>query len=148
LAEKTKTSIDDLLVLRVKKYLIPILYFAAFYFNIKILYLNDFLTKVINMLIFAFITVILTMFVSSAAVFFFNKYLDNKLKGSSSKLTLKWINGITKTLIWGIALILFFDNIGFKINSLITGLGIGGIAIAFAAQSVLTDIFLFYHDFI
>ena len=38
-------------------------------------------------------------------------------------------------------LILFLDNIGVKISSLITGLVIGGIAIAFAAQAILVDVF-------
>ena len=34
-AEKTKTIIDDLLVRGIRKYLMPIIYFTAFYLNTK-----------------------------------------------------------------------------------------------------------------
>ena len=142
-AEKTKTSFDDLLVMGIKKYLMPIIYFAAVYLNTTILYLNPTLAKIIHTVILAFITVYGAMFVSSVVVLLFNKYSENRIKYANNKLALKCIIGIAKTVIWGIALILFLDNIGFKINSLVTGLGIGGIAIAFAAQSILADVFCF-----
>ena len=40
-----------------------------------------------------------------------------------------------------VVLLLGLDNLGFKITPLLTGLGIGGIAIALAVQSVLGDVF-------
>ena len=146
-AKKTKTSIYNLLIRGVKKYLLPIIYFAVIYLNTKILYLNPTMTKIIDTVILTFITVIGAMFASSVAVFIFNKYWDNKIKDTNNKLALKWIVGITKAVIWGIALILYLDNIGVKINSLITGLGIGGVALAFAAQFILADIFCFFTIF-
>ena len=142
-ANKTKTPLDDLLVLGIRKYLMPITYLGAFYLTAKVLYFNPALIKIINTAILAFILVIGAMFASSVAAFLFNKYFGNKVKGSNNKLALKWITGITRAVIWSIATILFLDNIGFKINSLIAGLGIGGIALAFAAQAVLADIFCF-----
>ncbi|NLI55091.1 MAG: mechanosensitive ion channel family protein, partial [Clostridiales bacterium] len=68
-------------------------------------------------------------------------------KDESGQLAVKWMARIAKILIWALALILFLDNIGVKITSLVTGLGIGGVAIAFAAQNVLTDIFCFFTIF-
>lgn len=146
-AQKTKTTVDDLIVRGIKRYLMPIVYFTAFYLNTKILYISNTLAQIINMVIFAFITVIGAMFISSVGTFLFSKYFESKTKDTSNKLALKWISGITKAVIWGIALILFLDNIGVKINSLITGLGIGGIAIAFAAQAILADVFCFFTIF-
>ncbi|MBV9344373.1 MAG: mechanosensitive ion channel family protein [Gammaproteobacteria bacterium] len=43
-------------------------------------------------------------------------------------------------LIWGIAVLLALDNLGVQIRPLLAGLGIGGIAIALAVQSVLSDL--------
>jgi small-conductance mechanosensitive channel len=40
-----------------------------------------------------------------------------------------------------VVLLVGLDNLGFKITPLLTGLGIGGIAIALAIQSVLSDLF-------
>lgn len=146
-AQKTKTSNVALLLRSIKKNILPIMYIATIYLNTKILYLNPILTKIMYMIVLAVITVIGAMFISSVLVFAFNKYLETKTKDTNNKLALKWISGIIKVVIWGIALILFLDNIGVKINSLIAGLGIGGIAIALAAQTILSDVFCFFTIF-
>lgn len=39
---------------------------------------------------------------------------------------------------------LLLDNLGFKISTVIAGLGIGGIAVALAAQAVLGDLFSYF----
>ena len=54
------------------------------------------------------------------------------------------ISGFTKLvrfLIWTIFLLLALDNLGVNITALVAGLGIGGLAIALAAQSILGDLF-------
>ncbi|MEG6508160.1 mechanosensitive ion channel family protein [Methyloligella sp. 2.7D] len=43
--------------------------------------------------------------------------------------------------IWTLALLLILDNVGFDVTALIAGLGIGGVAVALAAQNVLGDLF-------
>jgi len=42
---------------------------------------------------------------------------------------------------WVLVLLLVLDNLGVQVTALVAGLGIGGIAIALAAQSVLGDLF-------
>lgn len=36
------------------------------------------------------------------------------------------------------------DNLGFKITTVIAGLGIGGVAVALAAQAILGDLFNYF----
>lgn len=43
--------------------------------------------------------------------------------------------------IWSLAMLLALDNLGVDITALVAGLGIGGIAIAFALQNILGDLF-------
>jgi small-conductance mechanosensitive channel len=43
-------------------------------------------------------------------------------------------------LVWGIAGLLALDNLGIEIKPLLAGLGIGGIALALAVQTVLSDL--------
>lgn len=43
--------------------------------------------------------------------------------------------------VWSLALLVALQNLGFEITALIAGLGIGGVAIAFALQNILGDIF-------
>ncbi|MFC1599390.1 mechanosensitive ion channel family protein, partial [Candidatus Omnitrophota bacterium] len=51
---------------------------------------------------------------------------------------------VSKFLIWGLAIIFFLDNLGFKVSTVIAGLGIGGVAVALAAQAVLGDLFSYF----
>ena len=43
-------------------------------------------------------------------------------------------------IIWGVAALLALDNLGVRIRPLLAGLGIGGIALALAVQTVLADL--------
>lgn len=46
-----------------------------------------------------------------------------------------------KALIWLAAALFVLSNLGFNVTSMLAGLGIGGIAVALAAQAVLGDLF-------
>jgi small-conductance mechanosensitive channel len=46
-----------------------------------------------------------------------------------------------RVLIWAVLLLVALDQIGFDITALVAGLGIGGVAVALAVQSVLGDLF-------
>ena len=146
-AKKDNTPIDYFLVRGFRKYILPITYLAVINLTTKILNFSPFMTKIIDTVIMAVIAIIGAMFVSSVAVFIFNKYWENKTKDVNNELALNWIGGIAKVVIWSIALLLFLDNIGFKVTSLVAGLGIGGLALAFASQAILADIFCFFTIF-
>ena len=51
---------------------------------------------------------------------------------------------VIKLIVWGVAISFFLDNMGFKISAVIAGLGIGGVAVALAAQAVLGDLFSYF----
>jgi small-conductance mechanosensitive channel len=57
---------------------------------------------------------------------------------------LTWLGGVEwagKIIIWAIALLIGLENLGVDVTGLVAGLGIGGIAVALAAQSILGDLF-------
>jgi small-conductance mechanosensitive channel len=49
--------------------------------------------------------------------------------------------GFAQGIVWVLAAVFFFDNIGVRITAVLAGLGVGGIAVALAAQTVLSDLF-------
>ncbi len=51
------------------------------------------------------------------------------------------VSMLAKILLWSFGLIFVLSNLGIEVTSLIAGLGIGGVAIAFALQGVLSDLF-------
>ncbi len=48
---------------------------------------------------------------------------------------------IARVTVWAFVILLVLDNLGFNITTLIAGLGVGGIAVAMASQSILADLF-------
>jgi small-conductance mechanosensitive channel len=51
------------------------------------------------------------------------------------------IGFVARATIWALVLMLTLDNLGIEIKPLLAGLGIGGIAVALAAQNILGDLF-------
>ncbi len=143
--EKAQKPYGEWLLSGIKRYILPSAYFAMFYYSTRILTLDAKLIKLVGCVSTMFAVVMGAMLLSSLAAYFFEKL--SRGKDESGALAIKWLLRIAKGIIWGLALILFLDNIGVKITSLVTGLGIGGVAIAFAAQSALTDIFCFFTIF-
>ncbi|MBU1133767.1 MAG: mechanosensitive ion channel family protein, partial [Candidatus Omnitrophica bacterium] len=74
----------------------------------------------------------------------FKFYWSGRSKDASLERSLKGILGVVKVIVWGLAIVFFLDNLGFKISSVIAGLGIGGVAVALAAQAVLKDLFSYF----
>ena len=48
---------------------------------------------------------------------------------------------IVRVTVWAIVFLLVLDNLGVNITALVAGLGVGGIAVALAAQNILGDLF-------
>ena len=64
-----------------------------------------------------------------------NAELDSMLTGSMDVIL--FCAGL---IIWAMAMLLALDNLGVQIKPLLAGLGIGGIAVALAVQTVLSDV--------
>lgn len=48
---------------------------------------------------------------------------------------------VARVAVWAFVLLLILDNLGVNITALVAGLGVGGIAVALAAQNILSDLF-------
>lgn len=55
--------------------------------------------------------------------------------------TIRALQSVSTFAVWTIAILLVLENLGIHVSALVAGLGIGGIAIALAIQSVLGDLF-------
>jgi len=62
-------------------------------------------------------------------------------KDPASVTTLNVLNFIGKIVLWSLVLLLVLDNLGVNITALVAGLGVGGIAVALAVQTILGDLF-------
>lgn len=56
-------------------------------------------------------------------------------------MTMNVIGIAVKVVLWSMVLLLALDNLGVDVTALVAGLGVGGVAVALAAQSILGDLF-------
>jgi small-conductance mechanosensitive channel len=143
-ADKTNTNLDDLLVKAVEKSLIPVVYFALFYAALHTLNLSaDFKTG-LNIATKIIITFFVVRTIISALSYALKSYAKKSEDSEKREKQLRGISGLINLVIWFIALLFLLDNFGVQISAVIAGLGIGGIAIALAAQAVLGDLFSYF----
>jgi small-conductance mechanosensitive channel len=62
---------------------------------------------------------------------------------AASATTLASLGVLIKIMVWLIILLVILQNLGVNVTALLAGVGIVGIALAFAAQSILADLFSF-----
>lgn len=62
-------------------------------------------------------------------------------KDAASVTTVTALGFLAKLVLWSLVILLSLDNVGVNVTALVAGLGIGGIAVALAAQNVLGDLF-------
>jgi len=60
---------------------------------------------------------------------------------AASATTVGALRFLGKLVLWAILLLLALDNLGINVTALVTGLGIGGVAVALALQNILGDVF-------
>ena len=60
---------------------------------------------------------------------------------AASATTVGALHFLAKLVLWVLLLLLALDNLGVNVTALVTGLGIGGIAVALALQNILGDVF-------
>ena len=73
---------------------------------------------------------------------FVTEYAKIKSNDSSNKTALNSLGVIVRLIVWVIVILLALDNLpNVKITSLITSLGIAGIAVGLAVQKILEDLF-------
>jgi len=92
----------------------------------------------------AVLTIVVVRIVTRIASYGIKIYCLRKGSDELLERSLNGIFNVFKVIAWGLAIVFFLDNLGFKISSVIAGLGIGGVAVALAAQAVLGDVFSYF----
>ncbi|GMQ95273.1 MAG: mechanosensitive ion channel family protein [Patescibacteria group bacterium] len=141
LAEKTETDIDDTLVSIVRSLRPPFYSFLAFYAALYFLVLGNTLKKAIDVVLVVWIVVQIVIATQILIDYIVRKRFSGEGAEDGTKGAVSFISGLLKATLWVIGGMLVLSNLGININSLIAGLGIGGIAIAFALQNILGDLF-------
>jgi small-conductance mechanosensitive channel len=139
-----KSTLFQFLDNAIDKTIIPIIYILVFYIALNNLDLPAKVNKYIQVLIVIAATFFGLKFFVNLISFFIEIYFINKENDISKIKNLQGVLIIFKVLIWGLGFILILDNLGYKVSTILAGLGIGGIAVALAAQTIFKDLFSYF----
>jgi small-conductance mechanosensitive channel len=73
--------------------------------------------------------------------YYVQRYVTLHTRDGSSITTFKAIGVVTRLTVWIILGVIALSQMGIEIKPLLTGLGIGGLAVALAVQNILGDLF-------
>ncbi len=139
--DKRKKSLKTVLIEFVLSIKTSLYLFTAFVLSLLVLpTVNDQLFRILQIVLSIWITIRLVIGIQ----LFIDYILRRKLLDDSdpgTEVAAKNMGTIFKVLLWIVVILFFLSNFGVEVTSLIAGLGVGGVAIAFALQNVLEDLF-------
>lgn len=143
-ADSTATNIDNLLLEITEKNVYPYLYYLVFLAAARYL---DLPARVL-IIVDGIGKILLTIFVTRSVLQILRHIFETKLlktsEGNHYRKELSGLFRIVSFIIWSIGALLLLDNLGIKITTLVAGMGIGGVAVALAAQAILGDLFAYF----
>lgn len=143
-AEKTETTLDDFLIKGIEKSIVPLLYYGAFYAAVTSLTLNPQTKRIVDIVSLVLLTFFIVRFISSTIMFTLTYFIKKQERGEEKARQLRGMTVLINIFVWVIGIVFLMDNLGFNISAVVAGLGIGGIAIALAAQAILGDLFSYF----
>lgn len=143
-AERTRSTFDDFIISVLQRSAMPYLVILSVYLGLNYLWLDPRIKRILHVAILFVSVFFIVRTITDLIAYFFTRYAE---KGNNAEAQVKQARGILiiiNIVIWLIGIVFLIDNLGYNITTIITGLGIGGIAIALAAQTVLGDLFSYF----
>ncbi len=142
--KKTKTVLDDMLIEVCEHPAIFLIFIIGFYIAYKTLTLSEQTEQTFFNIVLVMLIVNITWFFVRLIDGLIKYYLvpfSQKTQTDLDDALIPILRRLTKVVLVFIALIIILDKFGYNVTSLVAGLGIGGLAVALAAQETLGNVF-------
>lgn len=144
LVAKSESTIDDIVFTELKRFIMPIAGTAIVYWSINTLTLAPKGEKVLTVAVSVIIAFFVIRLLSSIIQIMLTTYVSKQENGREKIKQIGGIMIIINIVIWTLGAIFLFDNLGYNVSTVLTGVGIGGIAVALAAQNIIGDLFNYF----
>jgi small-conductance mechanosensitive channel len=144
LAGRTENKVDDYVIDSLEDFGLPILNILIVYFGINYLTLSEKAEKYLHGAFVVILTYYVVRLISSTVLLVLQSHVRRQEEGEEKMKQLGGIMLLVNAFIWTIGALSIFANLGYDVTTIIAGLGIGGIAIALAAQNILGDLFNYF----
>lgn len=143
LARRTKTDIDDLLIEMFARIKWPFYMIISTYIAARSLTAHPFVNKALQYLLLIGVIFYAVRAIQGIIGYITKKAIIRKQEADKEydSTAIELLSKITQGVLWVFAIIMLLSNLGYNVSALLAGVGIGGIAIAFALQNILSDIF-------
>ena len=144
ITSKTTNSLDDTLLRTLQKPITFLVIVSAYFYSVKFLHFSLNTESILLNIAYLFIALGLTSVISriiDAVISEVILPISEKSETSFDNHLIPVIQKAVRAIIWSLGLVIGLDNIGFDITAMIAGLGIGGLALALAAQDSVKNIF-------
>lgn len=131
------------LIKSISRFVIPLFYLAGLYLAMYFLETSETVTKALRVIYLLIIVWIIIKGARAIIEFLVTKYSQEEGKEEDVK-RFRPLIGFINVVFYVIGILFILDNLGFEITTIVAGLGIGGIAIALAAQAILGDLFSYF----
>jgi MscS family membrane protein len=142
--QKTKTQLDELVIDHIEEPITLLFVVVGFFFAFKVLVLTDDVREFVGRVVFIVFLLNITWLFVRIVDFMIDGFLLPLVSKTASKLDdliLPVASTLIKSAIWVMVIIVLLSELGYDVLSLITGLGVGGAAIAIAAKDTLGHVF-------
>lgn len=141
LAITTATHLDDLLVAMLKSTKTFILLASSAYIATNAVILKPSTSSLWLKAVVVLLILQAGFWLNAGFYFWLQETIKKRMEQDASSVTTITLLGvIARISLWAIILLLLLGNLGVNITGLVTGLGIGGIAVALAVQNILGDL--------
>lgn len=141
-SKQTKTDIDNEIVEILETIPGWFYSFLSFYLASQTLKTHPLFIKTINALFIIISIYWATRIIGQIIEYLLKKFTFKKGKTQSEKTSTYFALALlARIILWSVGILLILSNLGINISALVASLGIGGIAVALAAQNILGDIF-------
>lgn len=144
ITEKTKTNLDDLLVDKLEEPVVYAIGILGFYWGFQRLHFGPGVDNFFAHTFTFIFTLNVTWLIVRTLDAIIQEYLTPLVSKTESDLDdqlLPLLRKLIKIILWTLGIVIGLNNIGFDVGAVIAGLGIGGLALALAAQDTVKNIF-------
>jgi len=138
-AQQTNHTLDDLFVQIIDTVQTPFYFLVAAYLAGNTLALPPDIRSVLNGALLIASTIQIVLIVQKLIDYSVERRVLNEPEAPHA--VMEGTATVIKIFVWVVAVLLVLSNLGLNITSLIAGLGVSGIIVAFALQNVLQDLF-------
>ncbi|MEO1622700.1 MAG: mechanosensitive ion channel domain-containing protein, partial [Cyanobacteria bacterium J06632_3] len=143
-AKRSSTDLDDRLLQLIERPVVRLLYLGSFFISVGNLSLHSILQDTVRVVCVILATVLVIQLVGSLVEYALRLYWVKRNGSETLSKSLGALVPAIRVVIWGIGVVFLLDNLGFDVSAVVASLGIGGIAVALAAQGILGDLFSYF----